>query len=102
MRRSCAMWAMVTPTSSTVLVEKALGRVVVTIADDRQARSPAADRQLLTTGGDRLAQLVKQDLEAGETLVEEILGFQLQATRVVVGRLDDVPRPLLGSAHDLG
>ena len=69
-----------------VLVEEALGRVVV--VDVGSARRGA--RRSTAAGGRRatvFCELVEQDLEAAEALVEEVLGLVAQAAGVGLGRL---------------
>ena len=61
-----------------------------------------ADRELLAACRDRLAQLVEQDLEARQTLIEEVLGLELEPTGVALGGLDDLAGTRLGGAHHLG
>jgi hypothetical protein len=76
------------------------GVVLLDVVVQRHRRR--TDRQPLATGAHRLLQLVEQDLEAAETLVEEVLRLVAEAAGIGLGRLHDLPSPLLGGPHDLG
>ncbi len=89
--------------ASAILVEEPLGGVVgIFDVLHRQRFAGVADRELLTTGADRLAEFVEQDLEAREPLIEEVLRFQLEPTSVGLSGLDDLSSTGLGGPDDLG
>ena len=68
-------------TRSPVLVEEPL-RGVVLLVDVALRQRHRSDRQALTSCADRLLQLVEQDLEAPESLIEEVFGLVTESAGV--------------------
>ena len=61
-----------------------------------------APSQTLAAGPDRLDRAVEHDLEAGELLVDVVLGLMPHLAAFGLGVLDDPHGPVLGLADDLG